>query len=41
MRLDFKKTASENGDFKEKIEKLREKVNEFAEGFEFLEEPFR
>ena len=38
---DFKKTASLDSEFKEKLNKLRERVNKFADGFEFLEEPFR
>ena len=38
---DFKKTAIEDSEIKEMLDNLRERVNEFADGFEFLEEPFR
>ncbi len=39
--VDFKRHAVENEDFKQKISELKESVNEFANGFEFLEEPYR
>ena len=39
--VDFKREALENEEFKQKISELKESVNEFANGFEFLEEPYR
>jgi glycine hydroxymethyltransferase len=39
--VDFKMCALEDEEFEEKINNLRKRVNEFAEGFEFLEEPYR
>ena len=39
--VDFKKMANEDSNFKERLDNLRSRVNEFAEGFEFLEEPLR
>jgi len=39
--VDFKRVANENDSINEKIQQLKSEINEFANGFEFLEEPYR